>query len=166
MAENQGTSESNPVGYEIIEYRGQEARRYPNGVIRSNKGYILHMPSEVAKSVKAEQIRRGQESAQDALRHGTRSETPEEGWGKVIMKVVDRAMQDKNGRVANDAARLLGLATGFMSRDSKVEVDGQVLHRPVLPELPPKYMEYLKKLAERDIVEGRVLDDDDDRDDD
>ena len=144
--------------YEIIEYEGKEARKYPDGVIRSPRGYIVFIPPEIARQHREQRTAKAKMSAEQALAQGTKSETPEEGWGKILMARIDVALNDK-GRAGNDAARLVGIAAGYLTQERKLEVEGNVDHK-VTPQLPPEYHKYLKRLAERpQAIEGRVIDD-------
>jgi hypothetical protein len=143
--------------FEVIEYEGQEARRYPNGIIRSPKGYILHLPSDVARE--RERIRRakGEERAQEGIMLATQSESPEEAVMKIVRARTHIAMNDK-GRAGNDAAKLVLTAAGFLNERS-VRVEGEVKHQAVLPELPQAFLDFIQKHQEREIVEGKVIDD-------
>lgn len=144
------------VEYEIVTHEGKEARKYPNGVIRSPKGYIVYLPAEVAKQRKDQAIAKARISAEEAIARGTESDTPEEGWGKILRARIDVALNDK-GRAGNDAARLVGIALGFLQKESKTEIEGVVQHKTV-PEIPAKYYEYLEKWANRDVIDGNVSD--------
>jgi hypothetical protein len=160
METNPRALQQTPVkDYEIIVYEGKEARRYPNGIIRSPKGYILYLPPEVARQRKEQAIAKARISAEEAVTKGTGSETPEEGWGKIIRARLEVAINDK-GRAGNDATRLVGIALGYFRRDDKMEIDKHI-HQVNVPELPQGYFETLRRLAEsrnRDTIEGKVTD--------
>lgn len=144
--------------YEIIEYEGKEARKYPNGVIRSPKGYIVFMPPEIARGMERQRKVSGEERAREGIKLATQSESPEEAVMKIIRARALVAMTD-NGRAGNDAAKLVLVASGFLTPERKVEVNGEIRHNAVLPEFPPKYLERIKQIADRDVIEGRVIDD-------
>jgi hypothetical protein len=160
MEEDRRTLRPSPVSYEIIEYEGQAARRYSSGEIRNNKGQILYTPTHVARERLRIKAVRAMERAQEGLKLATQSESAEEGWMKVVRARVHVAMTDQ-GRAGNDAAKLVGQATGFLIPERKVEVEGEVMHRPALPEFPKEYLDFLKKLSQRETVEGKVIYDDD-----
>ena len=155
MAEDKRTSQP----FEVIEYQGQEARRYPNGVIRSPKGYILSVPSRVAQEMARQRYIIGEEKAREGIKLATMSETPEEGVMKIIRAKTIVAMTD-NGRAGNEAARLVLTQAGYMDKKSSVtETNNQV---NVLQPLPKAFLDYIRKQSEAESIEGKVLDNDTD----
>jgi hypothetical protein len=159
MGENRQTLQSDTVGYEIIEWEGKPARKYPSGLIKDERGHNLFLPPEIARAMQQARKDIARLVAGEAIAEGTNSTTPEEGAKKILSARLEVALHDK-GRAGNDAARMLLIAAGYYPQDRKVEVEGHVIHKPALPEFPKEYLEYVRRLAERDTVEGRVIDDD------
>ena len=149
------------MDYEIIEYEGKEARKYPNGVIRGEHGHVLYFPPEIGRAM-VQRKEWGKLSAGEALAKATDSETPEEGWSKIIAKTVRVALENDQ-RPGNDAVRLIGQATGYLQDARQLEVKGQVNH---VPQFPPWYFEKMKQLAEEKVIdaEAESIEDDDDND--
>ena len=159
MAEDRSLAQPGTLKYEVIEWEGKPARRYPSGVIRDELGHILHLPPEAARGMRQARKDIAKLVAGEAITEGTNSSTPEEGAKKILKARLEVAMTDK-GRAGNDAARMILIAAGYYPQDRKIEVEGHVEHKPVYPEFPPEYLERVRRLVEKDIVEGRVIDDD------
>ena len=142
--------------YEIIEYEGQEARQYPDGTIRSPRGFVLHLPSEVGLQLRNKRKELAQFAAQEGLMKGTGRDNPWEAWADIVEKKVHVALND-NGRAGTEAARFIGDATGLNPKQSFLQ--GEIRH---IPELPKPTETFLRLLKERqEAVEGEVTDDED-----
>lgn len=136
--------------YEDVVHDGKPARLYPNGVIRSPKGYIVHMPPEVASATRTQTAIKGEERAQEAIKLATQSESPDEAVMKIIRARTHVAMNDM-GRAGNDAAKFVLERAGYVQNERKVEVVGRINHVPMPP--PEKLKHY------KDIIEAEVNDD-------
>ena len=157
MGENRQTLQPATVDYEIIEWEGKPAKRYPSGLIKDEHGHNLYLPPEIARAMRQARKDIAKLVAGEAIAEGTNSVTPEEGAKKILRARLEVALHDK-GRAGNDAARMLLIAAGYYPQDRKIEVEGHVEHRPILPDFPPEFVEYVKRKAE--AIEGRVIDDD------
>jgi hypothetical protein len=158
MAEDKRTAKK----YEVIVYEGEEARRYPNGVIRHPKtGNIMYLPPEVGRAMHQQRRDQGRIIAGEAIKKATNSETAEEGVAKVIAKRTEIALTD-NGRAGNDAARWVVNVAGFADIARRVDVDQRVTHQVRLPEFSPRYLELVEKLAQENIIDAEFEDEDED----
>ena len=149
-----------PKEYEVVIWQGQEARRYENGVIRNDRGTILHLPPGVALKMREERKKKAEEAAERGLAKAAGTETPDEAWAKVIEARSIIALTDP-GRAGNDAARLVGLAMNYFTNERSVEHKGTVQHVPV--PIDPEMKELLEKLLQarrdnREYIEGEYSD--------
>jgi len=144
--------------YEIIEYEGQEARRYPDGVIRSTKGYVLSLPPDVARELERRRRAIGEERAREGIMKGTQSDTPEDAVMKIVRARAIVAITDQ-GRPGNDAAKLVLQAAGYLNPEKTVQVSGEVNHK-VAPQLPQDYLDYVRRRAAKEVIEGSFIDED------
>lgn len=143
--------------FEIVEHKGRQVRKYPNGTLRGDHGEIVGMSSERARWMGQKRREQGAQIARRAIRHYTQSETVAEGLEKLIGKRVEVAMTDK-GRAGNDAARFVAIMAEAYAVNQSVSVSGAVRHIPEPPRLPQAYLDALEKLARDEVIEGEVND--------
>lgn len=145
--------------YELIEYEGEPARKYPNGEIRHHiRGYVLKFPPEHGRALANRKKDLAQEAALEGLTKGTGSKTAEEAWAKIVATKAKGALENDD-RAGTEMARFVGKATGFIDDNRQVEVSGQVNHVPVpIDEETRKVL--LKLIQERrdnpNVIDGEV----------
>lgn len=140
--------------YELIEYKGRPARQYPNGVIRSERGAILHMPSNVAKAIQRAEQDIARVAAVEGMNEATGKDDYFESIKELFRRRTEVAMNDKT-RAGNEALRIVLQHTGLgQERVSVTAVQGSVTHK-VVPQFPKEYIQYLQ---ETQAVEGEVSD--------
>lgn len=140
--------------FEVIEYQGKPARLYPNGTIRGKHGHIVGQSSERGSDLRKRRNQQGTETAREAIRRATKSETFDEGFAKIVSKRVEVAMTD-TGRAGNDAARWLSMVADAYNPTRVLDVQGTVTHKAQAPQLPESYYRALEALARE---EGVVID--------
>lgn len=105
----------NAPKYEMIEFRGQPARLYPNGDIRNEKGHLLTRPERIKDmTITPENTQsfknRRKEKMLEAIEAGVMKATDAPDPAAAVMEIIARkakvAMND-DGRVGNEATRII-----------------------------------------------------------
>lgn len=118
------------MNYEIIEFNGKPARKYPDGAIRNEKGQLMQFPpslegKNIQNSEQASALaKRRKQLYLEAIEQGLQDAapgygTPHEAVRHIIKKRAQVAMSDE-GRAGNDAARLV-LEAADALQDKKQE---------------------------------------------
>lgn len=147
--------EGNAKEYEIIEFRGQSARRYPDGCIRNEKGQLLVFPphlegKNITSPERASELgRRRRERYLEAIEAGLKDaqpglDTPEEAVRRIIAKRARVAMTDE-GRSGNDAAKLVFEAADILAEKKQQVVQVQK-HEYVMDEETRNVLETLIRM--------------------
>lgn len=146
--------------YEIVTFKGQEARQYPDGTIRSHRGYVLARTSESAREMVRHRWMNGQLAAMQGLQDGLGTDSPEQGWRKIIAAKAKGALED-NTRAGTEMARFIGYATGLLQQNVPVEhrTINQTAHIERI-DITPDLREFLKQLSTElgEVIEGETHD--------
>jgi hypothetical protein len=151
-----------------IMWRGDPGILYPSGVVRSHvTGKIVVGPrlSPVQRDPSG-MSKRGWEMARQraheglmmaAAERGVNARSPDEAWAHVIKARAMVALDEEKGRDGNDAARLIGVASGFMN-DQEHEgnkPDNVISNEVALEMLKMVREERLKR--EQNTIDGTVV---------
>lgn len=153
MAENQRATPK----FEVIEYEGKPARKYPNGDIRNEHGNLIKISPERAFEMQKRRKEQGTQVARQAIKKYTQSATVAEGIEKIVGKRVELAMKG-TGRDSNDAARLALLMAGAYAVNQPLEVKTNIQQNNVRYELPKEYLDALNQLRREGVIEGETND--------
>jgi hypothetical protein len=138
--------------YELIEYKGKAARRYPNGVIRDERGSrILHLPHNIALAIKHGQKDIARLAAIEGMNEATGKDDYYESVKELFKTRTKMAMNDTT-RAGNEALRLILEHTGLgQDKMTTTNIQGVVQHVPVMSD---SYWQAMKELQEGEIIEA------------
>lgn len=122
--------------YTIIEHNGQQARLYPNGDIRNERGQVLQLAqnrlaehaitSENARDFHRMRKEKTLKAIEEGVMRVTDAPNPAEAIARIVSKRASIAMKDET-RVGNDAAKIVLLAMDAL-QDKRQETTQTQVH--------------------------------------